>query len=89
MGYVTIGKKGPKGIKERSGASTSSSSWSSFFEFSFGQDLPTGFTKEEKSRFSLGQDLPRTTNYQQSETNSCDSRTKLPAIVIIFYADLY
>ena len=71
MGYVTIGKKGQKGIKERSGASTSSSSWSSFFEFSLGQDLPTGFTKEEKSRFSLGQDLPRRTNFAEDD--------KLPA----------
>ena len=84
-------QKGQKGTKERSGASTSSSSRSSLFELSLGQDLPTGFTKEEKSRFSLGQDLPmrtfyqpRTTNYQLSETNSCDRTTKLPAVVTIF-----
>ena len=44
---------------------------SSFFELSLGQDLPTGFTKEDKSRFSLGQDLPRRTNFAEDD--------KLPA----------
>ena len=69
--YVTIGEKGQKGTKERSGASFSSPSRSSFFEFSLSQDLPTGFAKEDKSRFSLGQDLPRRTNFAEED--------KLPA----------
>ena len=60
-----------KGSKRDKGASFSSPSRSSFFGFSLSQDLPTGFAKEDKSRFSLGQDLPRRTNFAEED--------KLPA----------
>ena len=60
LGYVTIGKKVQKSPPR-----------SSFFELSLGQDLPTRFTKEDKSRCSLGQDLPRRTNFAEED--------KLPA----------
>ena len=96
VGYG-IGEKGQKRTKERSGASTSSPSrhgphFSNCHSVRICRlDLPRRKNLDFHSvRICQGgQILPRTTNYQLSETNSCDRTTKLPAIVTIFYADLY